>query len=269
MFRARTNSCSGVKPSMRTRTDISQDTVVSHFTARAYKYDDSSKWCTDDAMLKTIVQSLQPTAEDKVLDIACGTGLVSRQFRGRVKQLVGIDLTEAMFHKARAHADSLVKGSASYLPFKDGSFDIALERQGIQFMEAAVAVQEMARATRPGGKVCLVQLCAYGPEDQEEYFEILRLRNPARRNFFRREDLARLLKDAGCVEVVVQDFISEEDVDRWADNGAIEDERRRQIGDIYRAASPGFNQYHAVRIEADGRIVDRMLFGIAIGTIPV
>lgn len=252
---------------MRTRTDISQDTVVSHFTARAYKYDDSSKWCTDDAMLKTIVQYLQPAVEATILDIACGTGLVSRQFRGKVKHLVGIDLTEAMFHKAKNHADSLVKGSASRLPFKDASFDIALERQGIQFMEAADAVQEMARTTKPGGKVCLIQLCAYGPEDQEEYFEILRLRNPARKNFFRREDLARLLHDAGCVEVAVHDFISEEDVDRWADNGAIEDERRRQIAEIYRAATPGFNQYHAVKIEEDGRIVDRMLFGIAIGTV--
>ena len=254
---------------MRTRTDINRDTVVSHFTARAYKYDDSSKWCTDEAMLQSIVHTLAPTGTDTVLDIACGTGLVSRQFRGRVRQLVGIDLTEAMFHKAKSHADSLVKGSAEHLPFRSGSFDITLERQGIQFMDAASAVREMCRTTKPGGKVCLIQLCAYGEEDQEEYFEILRLRNPARRNFFMKEDLARLLTDGGCEAVRVQEFISEEDVGRWADNGAIEDERRAKIAAIYQSASSGFNRYHAVRIEADGRIVDKMLFGIAIGTMPV
>ncbi len=253
---------------MRTRTDISHDTVVSHFTARAHKYDDSSKWCTDEAMLETIISTLSPAAEATVLDIACGTGLVSRKLHGRVRHLVGIDLTEAMFHKARIHTDSLVKGSAERLPFRAGSFDVVLERQGIQFMEAASAVAEMCRATKPGGKVCLIQLCAYGADDQEEYFEILRLRNPARKNFFMREDLAALLTHAGCVEVTVTDFISEEDVGRWADNGAIEDERRVKIAEIYRAASLGFNRYHAVRIEEDGLIVDRMLFGIAIGTIP-
>lgn len=253
---------------MRTRKDVSQETVVSHFTARAYKYDDSSKWCTDDAMLKTIVQTLSPAADATVLDIACGTGLISRQFHGKVKHLVGVDITEAMFHKAKALTDALVKASAERLPFRDDVFDLSLERQGIQFMEAAGAVREMARVTKPRGKLCLIQLCAYGPEDQEEYFEILRLRNPARRNFFMKEDLARLLREAGCVDVGVMDFISEEDVDRWADNGAIADERRRQIHDIYHRASPGFNQYHAVKIAADGRIVDKMLFGIAIGTIP-
>jgi len=253
---------------MRTRKDVSQETVVSHFTARAYKYDDSSKWCTDDAMLKTIVQNLAPTADASVLDIACGTGLISRQFHGKVKQLVGVDITEAMFHKAKDLTDALVKASAERLPFRDDAFDLALERQGIQFMEAAGAVREMARVTKPHGKLCLIQLCAYGPEDQEEYFEILRLRNPARRNFFMKDDLARLLLEAGCVDVGVRDFISEEDVDRWADNGAIADERRRKIHDIYRNASPGFNQYHAVKIADDGRIVDKMLFGIATGTIP-
>ena len=253
---------------MRTRENISHDTVVSHFTARAYKYNDSSKWCTDGDMLTAIVQGLSPSADATVLDIACGTGLISRQFHDKVKYLVGIDITEAMFHKAKTLTDALVKASAELLPFKDGSFDITLERQGIQFMAAAEAVQEMARVTKPHGKVCLIQLCAYSPEDQEEYFEILRLRNPARRNFFMKEDLAKLLIEAGCVEVGVMDFVSEEDVDRWADNGAIEDERRRQIHDIYRLASPGFNQYHAVSISAEGRIIDKMLFGIAIGTIP-
>ena len=52
---------------------------------------------------------------------------------------------------------------------------------------------EMARVARPGGAVCLIQLCAYGPEDREEYFEVLRLRNPARQNFYERADLGSLL----------------------------------------------------------------------------
>ena len=253
---------------MRTSTDISQQTVVSHFTARAFKYDDSSQWCTDSTMFATIYQTLSPSPTDVVLDIACGTGLVSRQFHGKVRTLVGVDLTEAMFAKARPFTDFLVQGSAESLPFCGARFDMTLERQGIQFMEAEAAVKEMARVTKPGGKLCLVQLCAYDDDDQEEYFEILRLRNPARKNFFRRHDLVGLLRSAGCQEVTVSDFISEEDVDRWADNGAIEDARRLKIRDIYQQASAAFTRHHAVKIGDDGRIVDRMLFAIARGVIP-
>ena len=101
---------------MRTRQDITQDTVVSHFTARAYKYDDSSKWCTGGDMLQTIVRRLAPDATATVLDIACGTGLISRQFHGKVKHLTCVDITDAMFHKAKGLTDALIKASAECLP---------------------------------------------------------------------------------------------------------------------------------------------------------
>jgi len=203
-----------------------------------------------------------------VLDLACGTGLVSKMFKGRVGAVIGIDLTEAMFRKGLSHTDVFVQGAGEDLPFKSSVFDVALERQGIQFMDAGRAVSEMMRVVRPSGKVCLVQLCAYGREDQEEYFEILRLRNPARRNFFAKGDLERLLSDAGCRKIETIEYISEEDVDRWANNGAISEAKRCAIREIYQKASPAFNRYHAVQIEGDGRIVDRMCFTIAIGSVP-
>jgi SAM-dependent methyltransferase len=252
---------------MQTRTDIPDNEVVAHFTARSGRYDQSSRWCTDQALLTTLFAHLAPAADAVVLDVACGTGLVSRQFKGKVGKVIGVDLTEAMFEQGRPHVDGLVQGSAERLPFRDHAFDLAVERQGIQFMDAPKAVAEMVRTVRPGGKVGLVQLCAYGKEDQAEYFEILRLRNPARKNFFLRGDLAGLLLAAGCTRVDAFDYISEEDVGRWADNGAIGAENLEGIRGVYHRASPGFNRYHAVRMEADGRIIDRMLFGIAVGMV--
>jgi hypothetical protein len=123
----------------------------------------------------------------------------------------------------------------------------------------------MARVTRPGGRVVLVQLCAYGQADRDEFFEILRLRNPARRNFFVRDDLRRLLEDAGCDDVVVHDYVSDEDVDRWADNHAIAIERRTAIRALYDGASPSYRDVHGVSLDASGHYHDRMLFGVAVG----
>lgn len=253
---------------MKTRTDITKKAVLSHFSARAVKYDDSSKWCTDQNLLEQIFEYLSPGPHAVILDTACGTGLVSQVFHDRVGKIFGVDITEAMFLQAKKHTDFLVNSSAETLPFKTGIFDVCLERQGIQFMDAGTAVAEMARVTKPGGKICTIQLCAYGEEDQEEYFEILKLRNPARNNFFIREDLGNLLEDAGCVDVAVHDFISVEDVDRWSDTGAIPETNREGIRDVYRKASDNFNRYHAVEIGQDGRIVDKMLFGIGVGSIP-
>lgn len=253
---------------MKTRTDVTKTIVVDHFTARTERYDNSSKWCTDTTLLGTLYTQLAPSPDAIVLDVACGTGLVSKQFKGKVKKLVGVDLTESMFNIGKSYTDSMIHTSAECLPFRNNSFDCAIERQGIQFMDAAAAVKEMARVTRPNGRICLVQLCAYGEEDRDEYFEILRLRNPARKNFFLRTDLTKLLRDAGCVDIAVVDYVTDESVDRWSDNGAIHDERRKGIREVYRNASAGFQRYHAVQTAEGGDIVDKMLFGIAMATVP-
>lgn len=243
---------------------ITDQDVVEHFTARAGGYDRSSAWCTDEDLGRVVLGLTEPQPEHHVLDVACGTGLVSRLFAGRVARLIGVDVTEAMAEQARPCLDELVITPAEALPFADASFDITTCRQGIQFMELPAAVREMVRVTRPGGRVVLINLCAYGPEDRDEYFEILRLRNPVRRHFFLPGQLSELLTEAGCAEVERHDYVSVEDVDVWSDNGAIEEEAREAIRQVYRDASPDFRRLHAVE-QTDGRIIDRMLFEIAVG----
>jgi SAM-dependent methyltransferase len=246
---------------------ITTDHVIDHFVARAPTYDRSSSWCTDDRLGALVLELAQPTESDRVLDVACGTGLVSRLFKGRVAEVVGVDITVDMAEQARHHVDRLVIAPAEALPFPDQSFDVVVSRQGIQFMALPDAVREMARVLRPGGRLVLVQLCAYGEADRDEYFEVLRLRNPVRRHFFLPADVERLLRAAGCEQIQLERYVSVEDVDVWSDNGAIDEERREAIREVYRSASDGFRGLHAIA-QADGRWVDHMLFVVAAGRRP-
>ena len=176
-----------------------------------------------------------------------------------------VDITPAMFEQAKTRLDAFRVGPGEALPVEDGLFDIVVCRQGTQFMDDAAAIKEMARACKKGGVVCVINLCAYGESDKVEYFEVLRQRNPVRKNFYLREDLSRLMTEAGLVDVVVHDHISNEDVDAWSDNGAIPESRREAIREVYRNGSEAFMNLHAVAQEVDGRFMDAMLFGIAIG----
>lgn len=240
--------------------------VHSHFTARAARYNVSSHWVSDAELGVVTFEALAPQPEHVVLDVACGTGQVAQVFKGRVARVVGADITEAMFAQARPHVDALVVAPGEALPFEDGTFDRVVCRQGIQFMDDAAAVREMVRVLKPGGRVLLIHLCAYGADDRAEYYEILRLRNEARRNFYVREDLSRLLENAGAANVRVDDYVSVEDVDVWSNTGAIEESAREGIRRVYRNASPAFAALHAVQVGE--RIVDHMLFGLASGTKP-
>jgi hypothetical protein len=87
-----------------------------------------------------------------------------------------------------------------------------------------------------------------------------------RRHFFLPGDLERLLRQAGCEQVVTERYITVEDIDVWSDNGAIGEDRREAILEVYRHATPAFRRYHGTQL-ADGRIRDHMLFEAAAGVV--
>ena len=78
---------------------------------------------------------------ERVLDLACGTGVVAREAAGRVGvhgQVSALDLNPAMLEVARSHTAApgapdieWIEGSAQALPFADASFDVALCQQGL------------------------------------------------------------------------------------------------------------------------------------------
>lgn len=99
---------------------------------------------------------------DKVLDVACGTGLVT--FRaaeavGPHGRVVGMDLSGEMVESASRWAAqrgianvSFERAGAEELPIEESTFDVALCALGLMYVpEPALAVAEMHRAIKPGG----------------------------------------------------------------------------------------------------------------------
>ena len=104
-----------------------------------------------------------------VLDAGCGSGedLVSLANRvGAVGQVVGLDFDAGLLAEAQKAVGAanvservvLREGSLLQLPFADNHFDVVhTERVLMHIKEAETAVQELARVTKPGGKVVLVE----------------------------------------------------------------------------------------------------------------
>ena len=107
-------------------------------------------------------------AGDRVLDVACGTGIVARhaaERTGGAGAVVGIDLNEEMLRVARlasARSSPVIEfrqANATGLPFSDETFDAVLCEQAIQFFSDPVkALGEMRRVMAPGGRAC-VSVC--------------------------------------------------------------------------------------------------------------
>lgn len=155
-------------------------------------------------------------ATSRVLDVACGTGIVARLARqrgGARGRVTAVDLSSGMIATARAIEPAIDwrEGSAAALPVGDDErFDAVFCQQGLQFFpDRAAAVREMRRVLAPGGRVAIAVWRSL--EDNGLFYDLHvvaeRLLGPVvdvRHSFADAEALGRLLLDAGFADVRVE-----------------------------------------------------------------
>jgi ubiquinone/menaquinone biosynthesis C-methylase UbiE len=159
------------------------------------------------------VKEMKLSPPDRVLDIACGTGIVARVAKERIGpngSVVGIDINPDMLAVARSVAPDIEwrEGSALALPLREGEqFDAVFCQQGLQFFpDKPAAASQMRKALTPGGRIAVA---TWRSDDEVPFF--LELRRVAERHvgpvvdqrysFGDGAALEALLREAGFHEV--------------------------------------------------------------------
>ncbi len=108
---------------------------------------------------------------ERVLDVACGTGIIARAAVRAGCSVTGIDVAPDMIDAARATEPTIDwhVGDAQALRFDGGTFDVVTCQMGLMFLEdRAQAVAEMRRVLAPGGRVVVSTPGAIQP-----FFEVI------------------------------------------------------------------------------------------------
>lgn len=99
--------------------------------------------------------------DDRLLDVACGTGIVAREALTRVGSagsVTGLDIDTAMLAVAESIEPRVTwrQGDAGDLPFDDDEFDVVVSQFGLMFVPDRVgAITEMLRCTAPGRPIAV------------------------------------------------------------------------------------------------------------------
>jgi ubiquinone/menaquinone biosynthesis C-methylase UbiE len=154
---------------------------------------------------EAMIEELKLSPGDRVLDVACGTGIVARVAEERLRgggSVVGVDLNREMLAVARAVAPAIDwrEGSADALPLQEGEkFDVVVCQQGLQFFpNQPAAVAQMRRALDEGGRLAV----ATWRSDDEIPF-IRELRRVAERRLGVIEDRRHSLGDGSRLETLL------------------------------------------------------------------
>jgi demethylmenaquinone methyltransferase/2-methoxy-6-polyprenyl-1,4-benzoquinol methylase len=170
---------------------------------------------------RAAVEAVEAGPDDRVLDIACGTGLVSGALVKRWGcRVVGLDQSASMLGRARAKlaADprlaariSYVEGEAEHLPFADGEFDHLTFTYLLRYVDdPAATLRELTRVVKPGGRISSLEFCVprrvwfwpwrlytrvglpvLGRLASRSWFEAGRFLGPSIEGFYRRYPLRR------------------------------------------------------------------------------
>lgn len=168
-----------------------------------------------------VADAAQVRAGHRVLDVACGTGVLARELSARTGPtgyVAGLDPGAGMLAVAKELAPTVDwrRGTAESMPFADGLFDAVVCQFGLMFFtDRDRAIREMLRVTAPGGRMVLVVWDALGnmPAYAAEVALLERLAGTAAADALRapfvlgdRQDLGALLAaaDAGPVAISTQ-----------------------------------------------------------------
>lgn len=128
---------------------------------------------------RRIIEIAELKSGDRVLDVACGTGILARTAVSSVGEkgsVTGLDLNKGMLEVAKQKEPAVewVQGRAEALPFGNDSFDAVVSQFGLMFFEdQPKALQEMIRVLKPGLKMVVAVWDAL--ENSQGYLEMVNL----------------------------------------------------------------------------------------------
>ncbi|HOT90790.1 MAG TPA: class I SAM-dependent methyltransferase [Anaerolineae bacterium] len=105
-----------------------------------------------------------------VLDYGCGGGWSTAKLKTRGARVTGFDISSTRLREAQAHLAkldgspvTLLECEAESLPFADATFDVIFGKQILHHLELEVAIAEIARVLRPGGKAVFLEPLIHNP----------------------------------------------------------------------------------------------------------
>jgi ubiquinone/menaquinone biosynthesis C-methylase UbiE len=236
--------------------------VADEFTRQAQTFE---AWAenVDAAVGARFGTALGRAARGRLIDVACGPGVVTAALAANAVSVVAFDATEPMLEKAKARCAKAGLGNVEFrtgdaenLPFADAQFDGAVTRAALHhFADPQRAISEIFRVLRPGGVAIFSDVVS--SEDAGEsrlHNAIERLRDPSHVRMLPASELESDARQAGFINLEAASWDISRELEEWfsivSDPARVEPIRTvvRALAEAGRSAGTGLSI-------KDGRVV--------------
>lgn len=205
---------------VETDSQYHNDLIIDQFTKQAIPFTQNAAHSAEYAV-KRLVTLSNVSKKDTVLDVACGSGLVSFELAKVVYHVTGIDITPAMIEQANLLRQQMnlynIKyeiGDVAHLPYGDESFSIVITRYSFHHLvDPHSVLSEMKRVCIPKGRVVVIDATpASDKVDMYNYVEILR--DPSHVKALTFAELLEMFKEIGLTIINTDSYGVEMDLER-------------------------------------------------------
>jgi ubiquinone/menaquinone biosynthesis C-methylase UbiE len=182
-----------------------------------------------------VVRFLAPAGDERALDSGSGAGALAFALAPHVREVVAVDLVPELLAQGRRRAEGVanvefVEGDATALSFERAWFDLAGSLRTLHHLaRPELAVAELARVTRPGGRVLVVdQIAPVDPEAAAGLDAFERARDPSHARALPDIDLRHLFEANGLVLLRNRYEREPRDLEPYLDLAGCEEEARER-----------------------------------------
>ena len=179
----------------------------------------------EQAALQRLIRAVGDAPSHRVLDLACGPGIVAGAIAPRIGQVIGIDATHEMVRLARQHFEkgrltngSFSVASAESVPFDRGRFDQVITRLTIHhFADVPAVLSEARRVLRPAGRLIVADVISSADAEESRLHNALeRLRDPTHVRMLRAEELLETIQRSGFSVLHAEEWTQPRSFPEWA-----------------------------------------------------
>jgi len=241
---------------------IPKEFTREQFSRVASKYRMSADH-TDVEDLDLLFYGLELAAGQRVLDVATGGGHTAAALAGRGVRVVASDLTPEMLAEARtlvgrtgAVGVAYCAADAEALPFLDGVFDrLTCRIAPHHFPDVRAAVAEMARVTKAGGRIGIIDSVVPGEPALDAFLNgIEKVRDPSHVRSYRIEEWLEILAGAGLSLQQTASIWKAHPFPEWVARTGQPGAVQREVEAMFLSAFPLARETFHVRVEG-GRVV--------------
>lgn len=254
-----------------------EDRIREAFTRQATTFEDERLNIAFTSGLPWLLSYVNPHVDDVALDVAAGTGIVSRALAPEVTRVTAVDSTDAMVAEGRQRAAAeghanleFVSGSAEDLPFADDAFSLVVTRFSLHhFADPAPAVAEMVRVLRPGGRLVVKDLAAStDPDVAARQDHVEQLRDPSHLRMPPRGAVRGWLRDHG----LQVDDPAEREIDRpvepWLEQSVTDPAAAAQVREAFETELAGGQPTGMRPHHVDGELWFHQLWEVTVARKP-